>query len=68
MFKDSTGKTRKINLIVKDDGYDPARTIPLVDELIDSEKVFAMWTLGSPNTHEDLRQAEPALHPPAAVA
>jgi branched-chain amino acid transport system substrate-binding protein len=49
-FKDSTGKTRKINLIVKDDGYDSARTIPLVDELIDSEKVFWMWTLGSPNT------------------
>ncbi|MEZ5263913.1 MAG: ABC transporter substrate-binding protein [Acidimicrobiales bacterium] len=47
---DSEGKTRTINLIVKDDGYDPARTIPLVDELIDAEKVFAMWTLGSPNT------------------
>ena len=47
---DSEGKTRKINFIVKDDGYDSARTIPLVDELIDSEKVFAMWTLGSPNT------------------
>ncbi len=42
-FKDSTGKTRKINYIVKDDGYDPARTIPLVDELLDSEKVFAIW-------------------------
>jgi branched-chain amino acid transport system substrate-binding protein len=49
-FKDSTGKTRTLNLVVKDDGYDSARTIPLVDELIDSEKVFAMWTLGSPNT------------------
>jgi branched-chain amino acid transport system substrate-binding protein len=46
---DSTGKTRTINVIVKDDGYDPARTIPLVDELLDSEKVFAVWTLGSPN-------------------
>jgi branched-chain amino acid transport system substrate-binding protein len=49
-FKDANGKTRTINLIVKDDGYDSARTIPLVDELIDSEKVFAMWTLGSSNT------------------
>ena len=49
-FRDSTGKNRTINLVVKDDGYDAARTIPLVDELIDSEKVFAMWTLGSPNT------------------
>ena len=45
-FKDSTGKTRNVNFICKDDGYDPARTIPLVDELIDSEKVFAMWTAG----------------------
>jgi hypothetical protein len=49
-IKDSTGKSRKITYIIKDDGYDAARTIPLVDELIDSEKVFIMWTLGSPNT------------------
>jgi len=47
---DSTGKARKLTYVVKDDGYDAARTIPLVDELIDSEKVFIMWTLGSPNT------------------
>jgi branched-chain amino acid transport system substrate-binding protein len=47
-FKDVNGKTRKIDLMFRDDGYDAARTIPLVDELIDSEKVFAMWTLGSP--------------------
>ncbi len=49
-IKDSTGKTRQVKFIVKDDGYDANRTIPLVDELIDSEQVFAMWTLGSPNT------------------
>jgi branched-chain amino acid transport system substrate-binding protein len=49
-FKDSLGKTRKINYIVRDDSYDPARTIPLTDELLDSERVFAMSTLGSPNT------------------
>jgi branched-chain amino acid transport system substrate-binding protein len=49
-FKDSTGKTRTINYIFKDDSYDPAKTIPLVDELIDSEKVFAIETLGTPNT------------------
>ena len=49
-FKDSTGKTRKLTMVTKDDGYDSARTIPLVDELIDSEKVFMVWTLGSPNT------------------
>ena len=49
-IKDSTGKTRKITMLMKDDGYDSARTIPLVEELVDSEKVFVMWTLGSPNT------------------
>ncbi len=49
-FTDTTGADRKVRLVVKDDGYDAARTIPLVDELIDSERVFAMWTLGSPNT------------------
>ncbi len=49
-WKDSTGKTRKLTMITKDDGYDSARTIPLVDELIDSEKVFSVWTLGSANT------------------
>ena len=49
-FKDVNGKTRKINFIVKDDGYDPARTIPIVDEFLDSEKVFAVWTAGSPST------------------
>ena len=49
-FKDSTGKARKANYITKDDGYDPARAIPNVDELLDSEKVFAVWTLGTPAT------------------
>jgi branched-chain amino acid transport system substrate-binding protein len=49
-FKDVTGKTRTVDYIQKDDGYDPARTIPLVDEMIDSEKVFAVITTGSPNT------------------
>src|SRR5690606_30152222 len=49
-FTDSLGKTRTIDYIARDDGYDPARTIPLVDELLDSEKAFAIWTLGSPST------------------
>jgi len=49
-IKDVTGKSRKLTMITKDDGYDPARTIPLVDELLDAEQVFAVWTLGSPNT------------------
>lgn len=48
-FRDVNGKTRKVNYIVKDDGVDPVRTVPLTDELIDSEKVFAQMTLGSAN-------------------
>ncbi len=47
-FKDSEGKTRSINYIVRDDVYDATRTIPLVDELLDSERVFAIQTLGTP--------------------
>ncbi|MPY91514.1 MAG: ABC transporter substrate-binding protein [Acidimicrobiia bacterium] len=47
---DSTGKTRKLTLVHKDDAYDPARTIPLVDELLDSDRVFALTTSGSANT------------------
>ncbi|MGE0171101.1 ABC transporter substrate-binding protein, partial [Nocardioides sp.] len=47
MFVDSEGKTRTMNYVVKDDGYDPARTIPIVDELLDAEKSFAIWTLGT---------------------
>ncbi len=49
LFKDVNGKTRTIDYIVKDDGYDPARTIPLTDELLDSEKVFMTWALGTPS-------------------
>jgi ABC-type branched-subunit amino acid transport system substrate-binding protein len=49
-FKDSTGKIRNVQLITRDDAYDPARTGPLVDELIDSEKVFLVQTSGTPPT------------------
>ena len=49
-FTDSLGKNRRINYITRDDGFDAARTIPLVDELIDSEKVFTVWTMGSPGS------------------
>jgi branched-chain amino acid transport system substrate-binding protein len=49
VYEDITGKTRRVKFTLKDDGYDPARTIPLVDELIDSEKVFAAITHGSPS-------------------
>ncbi|MPY91714.1 MAG: ABC transporter substrate-binding protein [Acidimicrobiia bacterium] len=50
MFTDSEGKDRSVDYVTKDDGYDSARTIPVVDELLDSEKAFAIWTLGSPST------------------
>jgi len=48
VFKDSAGKTRKVNMVTRDDSYDPAKTIPLVDELMDSEKVFALLVMISP--------------------
>ncbi|MFN0025821.1 MAG: Hsp70 family protein [Acidimicrobiales bacterium] len=47
---DAAGVTRTFNLRVRDDGYDSARTIPLVDEFINSKQVFSLVTLGSPNT------------------
>jgi len=47
---DSTGKTFTITSDRRDDGYDPARTVPLVDELLDSEGSFMIKTTGSPNT------------------
>ncbi|MDH4144389.1 MAG: ABC transporter substrate-binding protein [Acidimicrobiia bacterium] len=49
LFKDSEGKTRTLVQIAKDDGYDPTRSIPLVDEFMDADKVFAIWGLGSPS-------------------
>jgi branched-chain amino acid transport system substrate-binding protein len=51
LFKDATtGKTRRVEYTIKDDGYDASRTIPAIDELLDSEKAFAVWTLGSSPT------------------
>ncbi len=51
LFKDATtGKTRKIEHILRDDGYDPARAIPNVDELLDNDKTFMVWTQGTPST------------------
>jgi branched-chain amino acid transport system substrate-binding protein len=50
LFKDVNGKTRKVEYTMTDDGYDPARTIPNIDEFLDSQKSFAVWTLGSPPT------------------
>ncbi len=50
LFKDSTGKTRKVNVVMRDDAYDPTKTVPAVDELVNSVKVATVWTLGSANT------------------
>jgi len=48
-FKDGS-KVRKVEYTLKDDAYDAARAIPNVDELLDSEKSFAIWTQGTPST------------------
>ena len=39
-----------IELIIKDDAYVATKTIELVDELLQSDKPFAIQTLGSPNS------------------
>jgi branched-chain amino acid transport system substrate-binding protein len=42
---------RKINLIYKDDGYNPTKTVEVTKQLVLQDKVFAMWGgLGTP-TH-----------------
>jgi ABC-type branched-subunit amino acid transport system substrate-binding protein len=42
---------RKINLIYKDDGYNPTKTVDVTKQLVLQTKVFAMWGgLGTP-TH-----------------
>ncbi|MEL7530667.1 MAG: ABC transporter substrate-binding protein [Bacteroidota bacterium] len=33
---------RKINFVYKDDGYDPARTVPIVRSLVEDEQAFAL--------------------------
>ena len=50
VFKDANGKSLKVDYQIKDDGYDATRTIPIVDEFLDSVKPFMLWTLGSPAT------------------
>lgn len=64
---DSLGKTRTIKLIEKDDGYDPTRTIPLVDELLDSEKVFSLSTGGSPSVMKTYDKANARCIPQLAI-
>ncbi|MFT7601572.1 MAG: branched-chain amino acid transport system substrate-binding protein [Acidimicrobiales bacterium] len=39
-----------IEVIIKDDAYVATQTIELIDELLQSDKPFAITTLGSPNT------------------
>jgi len=39
---------RKINFLIKDDAYSPAQTVPLAQQLVESDKVFAV--LGSLGT------------------
>ncbi|MPY92514.1 MAG: ABC transporter substrate-binding protein [Acidimicrobiia bacterium] len=58
-FTDSEGVDRSAEIVVRDDMYDPSRTVALVDELIDSEKVFALTVIGQSNflrTYEKLNQ------------
>jgi ABC-type branched-subunit amino acid transport system substrate-binding protein len=40
----------RVNYIIRDDAYVAAQTIQFIDELVESENVFALTTLGSPNT------------------
>lgn len=41
---------RKINLIIKDDAYDPSRTVPAVRELVQRDEIFAaLGTIGTAN-------------------
>ncbi|MPY95483.1 MAG: ABC transporter substrate-binding protein [Acidimicrobiia bacterium] len=48
-FADASGGPRDVEVIIRDDGYDAARTVPLVDEMIDSDKVFGLTLMGSAN-------------------
>ena len=51
---------RSIELVIRDDGYDPARTTTEVQDLLAGDDVFAITTLGSPNTlatYDQLNQA-----------
>ncbi|MGE0730652.1 MAG: ABC transporter substrate-binding protein [Acidimicrobiia bacterium] len=59
LFTDSTGKERSVVVVTRDDGYDPAKTIPLIDEMLDSERVFGTSTMISPgglSTYDKINQ------------
>ncbi len=41
---------RKIEVVTKDDAYDPAKTVQNVQELTQSDQVFALFNIvGTPN-------------------
>lgn len=43
------GKTREVNFVVYDDGYEPSRTLENARRLIEEDRVFALFgTLGTP--------------------
>ncbi len=46
------GAPRELMLVVKDDGYDYTQTRTLVNELIQSDDVLSILTLGAPTTRE----------------
>jgi branched-chain amino acid transport system substrate-binding protein len=55
---------RKLSLLVKDDGYEPARTAELTNELIDTNKVFALLGyVGTPTSRAALPIATKAAVP-----
>ncbi|WP_419916794.1 cell wall-binding repeat-containing protein [Candidatus Poriferisodalis sp.] len=41
---------RRIELVGRDDGFDPSRTATQVDSLIDDENVFSVLTVGTPTS------------------
>jgi branched-chain amino acid transport system substrate-binding protein len=59
---------RKINYVIKDDGYDSAKTPDKTRELIQDEKIFAAFgTLGTPN-NKAVRHSSSCSPAPASGA
>ena len=55
---------RKIKLITLDDGYEPARTLPNTRQLIEQDKVFALFGyVGTPTSYAVLRMINAANTP-----
>ena len=61
--KMADGKTRKIELLVEDDGLDPQRTLTNVRKLVEREEVLAVVaTAGTPNNQAIGRYINSARH------